>query len=219
MYERNVKEYTILDAVTPVAITSSTDATPIVMTVASHGLITGDLVLIQGHATNIAANGIFEVLKLTANTFSLKDRYTHADVAGSGAGDGTNTGFIMKAPRVILVEDFRNAIISIFTSGTSTMTIKCEGSIGKINNSSINMTENEPNFGATVSASNPYAAIQIINLDTSAAVNGATGVVLSGADTQSQYEVNVNLLKYFTVYPSSWTQGTITVKAVLSGNI
>src|ERR1035437_7641042 len=153
--ERNVKEYTILDSVTPVAITSSTSATPAVLTVTAHGFNTGDLALIYGHATNTAVNGIFKVTKLTANTFSIQDRYTGADVAGNGTG--SNTGFVMVAPRTILVQDFKNAVFSIFTSGTSTMTVKVYGSIGKINNSNINNTENEPNFGATVAASNPYS--------------------------------------------------------------
>lgn len=216
--ERNVKEYTILDAVTPVAVTSSTDATPIVVTATSHGFVTGDTVLIYGHTTNVAANGIFKVTKLTANTFSLQDRYTGANVAGSGAGAGSS-GLCMVAPRVILVQDFRNIVISVFTSGTSTMTTKIAGSLGKLQNSTANLTANEPNFGATVSASNPYGFIQIINLDTAATLNGATGIVLSGADTQTQYEVNTNLLKYVTAFPISWSAGAITIKALVAGNL
>jgi len=217
--ERNTKEYTLLNQVLPVAVTSSTDATPIVMTVTAHGLLTGQKVLIQGHTTNIAANGIFLVKAATANTFALGDRYTGADVAGSGAGAGSS-GFCMLAPTVILVEDFRNVVFSVFTSGTSTMTTKFYGSIGKPDVGTVaNLTQNDPNFGATVSAINPYSAIQIINLDTGSTLNGATGIVLSGADTQTMYEANINVLKYLTAFPVTWSGGTITIKAIVTGNL
>ena len=92
------QEVTLFDSVTPVAITSSTDATPIVVTATAHGLKTGQRVLIYGHTTNIAANGIFVVGAVTANTFGLTDEITGANVAGStgltgailfGDGDGT----------------------------------------------------------------------------------------------------------------------------------
>lgn len=217
--DRKFKEYTIFDSVTPVTVTSSTDATPIVVTASSHGFTVGQKVLIVGHSTNVAANGIFLVKAATTNTFTLGDRYTNADVAGSGGGAGSG-GICMKAPTVILIQDWRNVVISVFTSGTSTMTVKVAGSLGKIVNTSLtNLNVNEPLFAGTISASNPYQFVQIINLDTAAALNGATGIVLSGADTQTQYEVNVNLLKYFTVYPVTWSAGTITVKALVSDNL
>lgn len=208
---RDTKEYTILDAVTPKAITSSTDATPVIITKASHGLVTGDRILIFGHVTNVAANGFSKVTRVDANTFSLQNINSGADIAGSGAGAGGTTGFFMTAPKVPLVSDFVNAELHIMTSGTSTMTIKVAGSIGKNDGSS-------PNFGGTQAVANPYTYLQIIDLQGQTTVDGDTGVVLAGADVNKVYEVNINASKYLTVYPSAWTAGALTVKLLLTDN-
>lgn len=215
------QEITLYDAVTPVAITSSTDATPIVMTVASHGLSTGDRVLIYGHTTNIAANGIYKITKLTDNTFSLQDEFTGADIAGSGAGAGSNSGLIVKAPPILVSDTFRNVVIQVGTSGTATVNLKVAGSLGKPASSyaKVNGPRYDfPNFGATVIPSNPYTFLQIIDLESASAVNGSTGIAVTGTDIAKQYEVNINANKYLTVFPATWTQGAITVKAILVTN-
>lgn len=215
------QEVTLFDNVTPVAVTSSTDATPIVVTATAHGFATGDRVLIYGHTTNVAANGIFVVTVVTANTFQLKDEFTGASVAGSGAGAGSS-GLCVKAPPVLLISHFRNAIIQVGTSGTATATLKVAGSMGKPASytSPTNGPRYEfPNIGATVAPSNPYTFLQIINLDTGVAVNGATGIVVAGADINNQYEVNINAMKYFTVIPISWSAGALNVKALLTTTV
>lgn len=211
------QEITLFDAVTPVAITSSTDATPIVITATAHGLTVGQRVLIYGHTTNIAANGIFLVKAATANTFTLGDEITNADVAGSGAGAGSS-GICMKAPPVVMAQDFENAILQVGTSGTATATLKTAGSNGKpFTAGNTGPRYDYPNMGATVSPSNPYSFVQLINLDTGAAVNGATGVVVAGADINNTYEININALKYLTLIPISWTAGAISAKLLLTG--
>jgi hypothetical protein len=74
-----------------VNITSSTNATPIVVTAAAaHGLQTGFIVIINGHATNTSANGIRKVTVLTSTTFSLQT-LAGANVAGVGVGGATGT--------------------------------------------------------------------------------------------------------------------------------
>lgn len=219
MSHRNTDEIVIWNAVTPVAVTSSTDATPIVVTATSHGLVTGDLVEINGHTTNIAANGIFKITKVNANSFQLQNYVTGADIAGSGAGAGAS-GVMVKAPKILFVSDFRNIILSVETSGSFNGTFKLAGSLGKpILLSSDKRSEDTPNFGATQSASNPYQYVQIINLDTAAAVNGATGVTSAGTDLHTQYEVNVNGLKYLCPIFTAWTAGAVTLKAQLLDNL
>lgn len=205
----------LFSAVTPVAVTSSTDATPIVVTATAHGLITGQRVFIYGHTTNVAANGIFKVTVATANTFSLQDEITGVNVAGSGAGAGSS-GLLVPAPAVLLVKNFRNIIIQVGTSGTSTLTLKAAGSLGRAAGAAPRL--GLPNIGATVSPSNPYSFLQIIPLDTQTALAGGTGLALSGADVNNMYEVNTNAIEYFTVIPTAWTQGVITVKAFLTTN-
>jgi hypothetical protein len=66
-------------------ISGATNATPIVITSTSHGFSSGDLVAIVQVGGNTAANGVFSITVLNANTFSLQNIATGADVAGNGA--------------------------------------------------------------------------------------------------------------------------------------
>lgn len=69
----------------PVAIASSTNANPIVVTTAAvHGLTTGDVVEIAGHLTNTNAVGTWVVTVLTTTTFSIPQ-------AANGVGGATGT--------------------------------------------------------------------------------------------------------------------------------
>jgi hypothetical protein len=54
-------------------ITNATNATPIVVTSASHPLQNGDGVLISSVAGNTAANGRWKVTRIDANSFSLNE--------------------------------------------------------------------------------------------------------------------------------------------------
>lgn len=210
MTMRDFKEYQLMNGVTPVAVTSSTDATPVVVTATSHGLTTGDQVFIFGHTTNIAANGIYSVTVVTANTFSIQDVNTGANIAGSGGGAGSS-GILVRNPKVLLVNDAINIVLGLSTAGTATTTLKFFGSMGKSDGSM-------PNFGAAASATNPWNFIQVINLDTAAAVNGATGEVVAGTDISKNFEVNINGLKFLLLAPVTWTQGSITSRAILTIN-
>lgn len=72
-----------------VTITAATNATPIVITATSHGLSTGQLVSISGVTGNTNANGIRRVTVTDANTYSLQDPLTGANIAGNGTFGGT----------------------------------------------------------------------------------------------------------------------------------
>lgn len=208
---------TLYDNVTPVVVTSSTDATPIVVTATAHGLVTGQRALIYGHTTNVAANGIFVVTRLTANTFSLQDEITGANVAGSGAGAGSS-GIVVPAPPVLHISDFRNIVLQVGTSGTATTTIKIAGSLGKPGSAAIAPRGSYPNMAGTLIPANPYQFLQAINLDTGATINGAVGIVVAGTDIDLNVEVNINAMLFLTVWPVSWSAGAITVKALLATN-
>ena len=214
----NKEIITLFDARTPVAITSSTDATPIVITATAHGLATGDIVQILGHTTNVAANGRFRVTKLTANTFSIQDEFTGADVAGSGAGAGAS-GILFKAPPIINLADYTKVILQVGTSGTATTTLKVAASLGKSDAQASGPRGDMPNFGATVSPSNPDSFLGIYDLlDVSTIIVGGTGIAVSGTDINKMYGINFNVIaaKYLSVYPVSWSAGAITVKAFVS---
>ena len=215
---KNTAEYTIYNSVTPQTVTSSTDASPSVVTKNSHGLASGDRIIITGHTTNIAINGIYDVVVLNANTFTLKDIDTGAAINGSGGGAGSG-GVMCVAPKIAFTEDFINAMIHVVTAGTSTFNLKVVGSQGKLLADIGTRGTDRPNFGGTINDTNPYSNIQIIDLDTGTAVNGATGIALTGTDINKQYEVNTNGMKYVTVIPDGWTQGSFTIKAKLYNNL
>jgi hypothetical protein len=79
-----------------IAIQSSTNASPIVITSAAHGLVTGDTVEISGHTINTFANGMWEVTRLTDDTYSLDGS------TGNGVGGATGVGRNMSPCRVYL---------------------------------------------------------------------------------------------------------------------
>jgi hypothetical protein len=67
------------DGTTAKAITGATNATPISVTATAHGFSTGDFVVISQVGGNTAANGLFQITVVDANTFTLNGS------AGSGA--------------------------------------------------------------------------------------------------------------------------------------
>lgn len=210
---QDFKEYQIWNGVTPKAITSSTNASPTVLTVTSHGFSTGDQVLVFGHLTNTNANGLYKVVKLTADTFSLQNIDTGADVAGNGVGGAT--GNVILAPKIAVTQDFDTVVLSVGTTGSATMTVKVIGSQGKALSSGNNQHGDCPNLGATISATNNYSYLQIIDLSDNSSLDGSVGVVTSGVDIIKDYEVNTDQVKYVTLVLSSWTAGAIYAKLSL----
>ena len=72
-------------APTALSMGSSTNATPIVVTINSHGYSNGNLVNIQAHSTNTNANNTWEIANVTTNTFEL------VGSVGNGVGGATGT--------------------------------------------------------------------------------------------------------------------------------
>jgi len=68
----------------PIAITSSTNANPIVITTPVHGYTSGDVVEVLNHAVNTNANGTWVVTVLSTTTFSIP-------WPGNGVGGATGT--------------------------------------------------------------------------------------------------------------------------------
>lgn len=76
--------------------TSSSNTSPIIITKALHGFFNGDIVCIQSHTGNLAANGVWTVTKITDNTFSLNNS------TGSGVGGATGQVYPFTSKAVIL---------------------------------------------------------------------------------------------------------------------
>ena len=75
-----------------VAIQSSTNATPIVVTTSSaHGLVTGDYVIVAGHGTNTNANGVWLVGTTASSTQFQILQIDGTNTTGNGVGGATGT--------------------------------------------------------------------------------------------------------------------------------
>lgn len=106
------------------AIASSTNATPIVVTATSHGFTNGDLVFIDGHTTNTAANGFWKIANQAANTFELTNPITATNAVGNGVGGATGYA-ICYGPSASgdNWDDFNGALVgSLVNLGTKTVT-------------------------------------------------------------------------------------------------
>ena len=85
----NIYNFTLKTTSTPITISSSTDATPIVITTSSsHGFATGDFVTITNHSINTNANSTtanpaWEIIVTGGTTFSL----TGSTATGGGVGN------------------------------------------------------------------------------------------------------------------------------------
>lgn len=71
------------------AITGATNASPIVITSAGHGLTNGARVTVAGVAGNTAANGTFIVANVTTDTFELAGSAGNGDYTTGGAWNVT----------------------------------------------------------------------------------------------------------------------------------
>lgn len=215
--DTRVQKITLWDNVLPQTVTSSTDATPIVITKATHGYSTGDLIMIQGHATNIAANGIYKIVVLTTSTFQLFNQFTGLPVAGSGAGAGSG-GIMLKmsSNQTPYSSEFKTQSLQFSTSGTASLTLKVAISQGRPESVSQGAGGDIPNFGATVSVSNPYSFNQVTPQDTRTALAGGTGIVLAATDVNQNYDISTNLQKYIMPILTAWTAGRVTAIITLS---
>ncbi len=81
-------------------ITSSTNASPIVITKVAHGFVNGDVLFIAGHLVNTSANGTWTVANKTNDTLEL------ANSVGVGVGGLTGTMYLLAGtPRYIPYTD------------------------------------------------------------------------------------------------------------------
>ena len=98
------------------AIGSSTNATPIVVTITAHGYSNGDTLVITGHTTNLNANGTWEIANKTDNTFEL------VGSTGNGTGGGSGTARLRNNAVVKLASALTKNIASTGNRGDTPTT-------------------------------------------------------------------------------------------------
>lgn len=77
-----------LTAATAASLTGATNASPSVLNIAAHGLLTGDWVAIYSVTGNTALNGVFSVVKTDADHFTLLTVPGAVAVNGNGVTSG-----------------------------------------------------------------------------------------------------------------------------------
>ncbi len=87
-------------------ISSSTNATPISITINNHGYTTGDTLVVTGHTTNTNANGTWEITVTGANTFTLDGS------TGNGTGGASGNVRLRNNTRVLLTTPVTETIAS-----------------------------------------------------------------------------------------------------------
>jgi len=188
----------LLESAAPRTITSSTDATPIVVTTGTHGYSTGDKITINGHATNTNANGVWTITVTSTTKFSLDGS------TATGGGAGGATGCYCETIGMTNIRDYPDCTFAFDTDGggDAAMTVKLVGSIQEL----------EPDFAAPQTASNQYDYIYMNDLnDASNNIVGATGFVVAGADDHRIFEGNFSGLQWIGVLPTAGTAGELTV--------
>lgn len=110
-------------------ITSSTNATPIVVTTAvAHGFTNGDLVYVDGITTGTSGNGLWTITAASGSVFSLTDPVSGANAVGNGVGSGGYCVNLGPSTSADFFDDFDAALVgakvnltgnSLGTNGTA----------------------------------------------------------------------------------------------------
>lgn len=212
---RDTKLYTILNAI-GIKTAIFTAATTDIITSNAHGLVDGNKVVLTTDNTlpaGLALATVYYVVQKTTNTFKLSTQSgtdgTPVDVTDTGTG--THTFTMHDIGRSIFVPDYRNVVFTFDTDGggDASLTVKFQGSI----------QEDAPDFSAAQSATNQWDYIQTKDLEDGSSIDGDTGISVASADDHRSVEANINALRWVNVIISGWTEGEVTVKALLTDNM
>lgn len=165
-------------------IVSSTNATPIVMTITAHGYANGDVVTVQAHNVNTNAQGTWYIANVTANTFEL------VGSVGNGVGGATGTCRNQKFKAVLLstaqtkkIDDCETAWTVANTSTISATTTAKQGYVA------VSIAKTSPAtstlYGYKAITSTDYSAYQAITfwIQNSAAITAGQWTLTLCSDT------------------------------------
>lgn len=204
--------FTILDSIGILTATFVAAAGGII-TATAHGLKEDDMVVLTTTGTlptGLSTGTVYYVHYLTANTFMLKSGSGSVQTISTGASTDTDTFTMHDIGRSCNVANVANILLAVDTAGTSTFTIKIQGSISK----------ECPDFSAAQSASNQWTYLELIETGDGDPIKGiTTGIALSGTDKHLLLQVNVPKgLKWINAIFTAYTQGTATIVASLADN-
>jgi len=107
-----------------------------------------------------------------------------------------------------LSQNYRNIVYSIDTSGSANAFIQFVGSIGT----------STPSTTLARSNANQFEYIVVVDLEDGTAIDGDTGIQLTGTDDNRLIEVNTNLLRWVAPVLTRYSAGTINIQAVAGDN-
>lgn len=208
------KKYTIHDTdnQTQAAFTAA-NATN-VFTSAAHGLSNGMCVQVKNSGgalpTGLSALTNYYIINAATNTFKLSTSKGGSAVDISNDGSGTNTWLRQGAGNSIYVGDFQDLVVSYDTDGgaDAALTVKFAASI----------STDAPDFDKAQSITNQWDYIEVIDLQNGTAIDGDTGVAVSGADDHRQFAINVDNINWLNAIISGRTEGEVQIEALATSN-
>lgn len=95
-----------------------------------------------------------------------------------------------------------HAMLTLSSANSANFTIKFQGSC----------SPTAPDFSAAASETNRRTYIQVRNMITNTAIDGATGVAYAGTDAVNLYQANVNGLTYICATITAYSAGNISLR-------
>ena len=180
-----------------------TAATTNIITSNAHGLSEGDCVILTTTATlpaglSLATN--YYVISPTTNTFKLSATPNGSEVDITNTGTGTHTYTLQG--KAIFVKDIQHIQLDFYTANNANLTIKV-------------LASNQPDvdFNKAQSSTNRWDYIEVFDKEDDSAIDGDTGVTLSGTDDNRSFEINNNHSTLITVQLTAYSAGNLNVIA------
>lgn len=119
------------------------------------------------------------------------------------------------------VSDFRDVVLSIAGASSANLTVKVQGALGVkgVDGSGTQGEYIAPDFSASATATNAWAYLQAVDLNTGNPIDGSTGISFTGTDAVYLVEVNTNAVDWLTVTVTARAAGNVTVKAAAVTNL
>lgn len=172
-----------------------------IITSNAHGLSVGDCLQFTTSTTLPAGLSLltnYYVISKTTNTFKVSATPGGTEVDITDTGTGTHTYHLYG--KVFMVSDWKNVEVALYTANSASMTIKIQGS-----------NQDTVDFNAAQSSTNRWDYVQLKDLNNENAINGDTGIALTGTDEAANYEINTNAFKYVTAIVTSYTAGNLNL--------
>jgi hypothetical protein len=204
---KTIQQYTMFDGSKVLSAAFTTTHATETITSNAHGLSNGDAITMTNSGgalpAGFTAATLYYVINAATNTFQVSTTLNGSAVAISGDGTGTHTFWLVSNQIFVGDADFVN--LSIFgNSLINTVTLKVMGS----------SQQDCPKFAQTVSATNMWDYVDVIDLEDAASIDGDTGITPTASGSQT-YSLNTDGLNWIAVTPTALTAGNVKLIATL----